>query len=54
MQPAKIKTIPGIIPTGGFWSNHHTARTALTGTSKNTIRETTAGETLLSAELNIE
>jgi hypothetical protein len=46
--------MPGIIPSGGFCPSHHAARIALTGTSKNTIKETIAGETLLSAELNIE
>lgn len=38
---------------GGVWSSHQAASTALTGTSKKTISETIAGETRLSAELNI-
>jgi hypothetical protein len=49
----RIKRIPGIIPIGGFCPIHHTARSELTGTSKNTISETIAGETRFKAELNM-
>jgi hypothetical protein len=42
-----------MIPSGGFWSSHHTAKIELTGTSKKTISDTTAGETLFRVELNI-
>ena len=40
------KINPGITPAGGIWSNHQTANKAPTGSSKNTIKETTVGETL--------
>jgi hypothetical protein len=49
----RIKIIPGITPTGGRWFIHQIAKMELTGTSKKTISETTAGETRLRTELNI-
>lgn len=52
-HPIKIKIIPGITAAGGTWSSHQNAKIAQTGTSKNTINETTVGETLFNVKLNI-
>lgn len=44
--------IPGIVPAGGCWPSHANAKRALTGTSKNTTSETTAGDTRFKVKLN--
>jgi hypothetical protein len=41
-----------MVPAGGCWPSHRYASSALTGTSKNTTSETTAGETRLRVKLN--
>jgi hypothetical protein len=42
-----------MIPAGGFCPNQIRAKIAATGTSKKTIKDTTAGETLFRVRLNI-
>ena len=44
--------IPGIVPAGGCCPSQTNANIALTGTSKNTTRDTTAGETRFNVKLN--
>jgi hypothetical protein len=51
-HPKSNPIIPGIVPAGGCCPSHAKAIRALTGTSKNTARDTMAGETRLSVKLN--
>ena len=52
MQPNIKPIIPGIVPAGGCCPSQISAITALIGTSKNTISDTTTGETRLRDKLN--